>query len=156
MSRLEVPLRHRKLLATGDVLLRAELRLLLKDNASQWRAATFLVDSGTEMPTMAAWLAKQWDLPMPSKPVTGAIHNQTGLAIRSGLLRARIVGLDSTDFVFPCFFLSDPDRPPAGGQAATAPRKLLGLSGVVEQVRILFDGTPTPSALYGNLILEPV
>jgi hypothetical protein len=33
MSRLEVPLRDRKLWATGDVFLRAELDLLLNDNA---------------------------------------------------------------------------------------------------------------------------
>ncbi|MFI5454885.1 MAG: hypothetical protein ACHRXM_05480 [Isosphaerales bacterium] len=51
MSRLEVPLQYRKLRATGDVLLRSELDLLLKDNARQWKADTFLVDSGTEMTT---------------------------------------------------------------------------------------------------------
>jgi len=154
MSRVEVPLRSRKLWATGDVLLRAELGLLLLDNAGQWRAATFLVDSGSEMTTMPAWLAKQRDLPMPWIAATGAIHKQTGLEIRAGLLRARIVGLNGTDFTFPCFFPGDPDVPPSGSQATTFPRKLLGLSGVVDKVRILFDGTPTPSALYGNLILE--
>ncbi len=104
MRHLEVPLQHRTLWATGDVLLRAELRLLLKDNAGQWRAATFLVDSGSEMTTMPAWLAKQRDLPMPRKAATGAIHTQTGLELRAGLLRARIVGLDGTEFTFPCFF----------------------------------------------------
>ena len=131
MSHLEVPLRDRKLWATGDVLLRAELCLLLKDNAARWRAATFLVDSGTEMTTMPAWLAKQRDLPMPRKVATGAIHKQTGLEIRAGLLGARIIGLDGTEFTFPCFFLGDPDAPPSGSQAATPSRKILGLSGVV-------------------------
>jgi len=154
MSRLEVPIRDRTLWAIEDVLLRAELRLFLKDNAGQWRAATFLVDSGTEMTTMPAWLAKQRDLPMPRKAATGAIHKQTGLEIRAGLLRARIIGLDGTEFTFPCFFLGDPDAPPSGSQAAALPRKLLGLSGVVDKVRIVFDGTPTASAPYGNLILE--
>jgi len=154
MSRLQVPLRDRKLWATGDVLLRAELRLRLKDNSGQWRAGTFLVDCGTEMTTMPAWLPKQRDLPMPRKVAAGAIHNQTGLEIRAGLLRAQIVGLNGTQFIFPCFFLGDPDAPPSGSQAATLPRKLLGLSGVVDKVRIVFDGTPTTSALYGNLILE--
>ena len=91
---------------------------------------------------------------MPRKAAAGAIHKQTGLEIRAGLLQARIVGLDGTDFTFPCFFLGDPDVPPSGVQTATPPRKLLGLSGVVDKVRIVFDGTPTPSALYGNLILE--
>ncbi len=113
MSRPEVPLRDRKLWATGDVLLRAELDLLLKDNnAGQWKADTFLVDSGTEMTTMPAWLAKKMDLPMPRKAATGAIHKQTRLEIRAGLLRARIIGLDGTEFTFPCFFPGDPDAPP--------------------------------------------
>jgi hypothetical protein len=58
--------------------------------------------------------------------------------------RARIIGLDGTEFTFPCFFLGDPDAPPSGSQAATTPRKLLGLSGVVDKMRIVFDGAPTP------------
>ncbi len=154
ITRLEVPLQYRKLRATGDVLLRADLDMLLKDNSGHWKADTFLVDPGTEMTTMPAWLAKRMDLAMPRKAAPGAIHKQTGLEIRAGLLRARIVGLDGTDFTFPCFFLGDPDAPPTASQAATVPRKLLGLSGVVDKLRIIFDGTPTLSALYGNLILE--
>jgi hypothetical protein len=67
MSRLEVRLRDRKLWATGDVLLRAELDLLLNDNAGQGEADTFLVDSGTEMTTMPAWLAKKWTSPCPGR-----------------------------------------------------------------------------------------
>jgi hypothetical protein len=94
------------------------------------------------------------DLPMPRKAATRAIDKQTGLEIRSGLLRARIVGLDGVDFNFPCFFLGDPDASSSVSQAATTPRTLLGLTGVVDKVRILFDGTPTPAALYGNLVLE--
>jgi hypothetical protein len=52
--------------------------------------------------------------------------------------------LDGTGFTFPGFFLGYPDAPPSGSQAAITPRRLLGLSGVVDKVRILFDGTPTP------------
>src|SRR5262249_19519652 len=57
MSRLEVPLLHRVLWSTGDLLLRAELDLLLKDKAGLWRPQDFLVDSGTEMTTMPAQAA---------------------------------------------------------------------------------------------------
>ena len=91
------------------------------------------------MTTMPAWLAKQRDLPMPRKVATGAIHKQTGLEIRAGLLGARIIGLDGTEFTFPCFFLGDPDAPPSGSQAATPSRKILGLSGVVPR-RQWFQG----------------
>jgi hypothetical protein len=59
------------------------------------------------------------------------------------------LGVLVRNFTFPCFFLGDPDAPAltSGGQAAVSPRKLLGLSGVVDKMRIVFDGTPTPSAL---------
>jgi hypothetical protein len=154
MSRLEVPLQHRMLKATGDVLLWAELDLLLKDGGGRWRPATFLVDSGTEMTTMPARVAKQLDLPLPLQAIRGAVPRQTGLPIRSGRLRARIVGLDGTEFLVPCFFLGDPHTPPGVIQPATGPRNLLGLTGVVNQIRLLFDGTPTPIALFGNLIVE--
>ena len=36
MSRLVVPLKYRALRATGDVLVRADLELLLKDNFGNW------------------------------------------------------------------------------------------------------------------------
>src|SRR5947209_5468888 len=102
MSRLEVPLKHRILFATGDLLLRAELDLLLKDNQGTWRPVAFLVDSGAEMSTMPAFLARQLDLPLPQKPAFGAVHSQTGLEIRSGFLRVRVAGMDPTEHAFPC------------------------------------------------------
>ncbi len=155
MSQLAVPLRERKLWATGDILLRAELDLLLKDSAGNWTQETFLVDSGTEMTTMPAYRARQLGLPLPQNATPGAIHTQTGLEIRSGYLRARVAGMDQTEYAFPCFFLGDPNTAPdPKAPPATMPRNLLGLSGVVNQLRLSFDGDPTPGALYGNLIVE--
>jgi hypothetical protein len=65
------------------------------------------------------------------------------------LLRARVVGMDPTDFVFPCYFLGDPSVPPPP-QA----RNLLGLTGVINQIRLTFDGTYSLVAPYGLLIVE--
>jgi len=154
MSRVEVPLTHRTLYATGDVLLRAELGLFLKDHSGGWNLQTFLVDSGSEMTTMPAWLARQLDLPMPQRAATGGVHRQTGLGIRSGLLRARVAGMDLTEYVFPCLFLGDPGTPVPTTKGPGVPRNLLGLPGVIDKLRLLFDGTPTPTALYGNLVVE--
>jgi hypothetical protein len=155
MSRLEVPLLDRKLWATGDILLRAELDVALKDDSGNWSPETFRVDSGAEMTTMPAYRAKQLGLPMPQKAAPGAIHTQTGLEIRSGYLRAKIVGMDQTEYAFPCFFLGDPNTTPnPNTPAAAMPRNLMGLSGVVNQIRITFDGDPAPRALYGILIVE--
>jgi hypothetical protein len=110
---------------------------------------TFLVDSGTEMTTMSAAEARKLDLPIPRRPVLNLKHTQTGLEVRAGLLRARIVGLDATEFVFPCYFLGDPSLPPP-----PQVRNLLGLSGVIDQIRLVFDGTPGPNAAHGRLIVE--
>jgi hypothetical protein len=154
MSRLAVPLLDRKLWATGDVLVRGELPLLLKDKNGVWKRRTFLADSGTEMTTMPAALAKQINLPLPPQAVSGAIHFQTGLAIRSGYLRVQVVGMDGTEYVFPCFFLGDPDVPLLSIPGRPVPRKLLGLTGVVDKLRLCFDGTPGPGAPYGYLVVE--
>ena len=136
------------------MILRAELDLLLKDNHGNWHARTFRVDSASDMTTMPAHDARLLGLPIPAQP-TSLRHEQTGLEIRSGYLRCQVVGLDQTEYAFPCFFLGDPGLPPnPNAPPATLPRYLLGLSGVINQVRLLFDGDPGPGAPYGCLIVE--
>jgi hypothetical protein len=155
MSKLSVPLGGKKLWATGDILLRAELDLLLKDSTGAWQQETFQMDSGAEMSTMPAFRARQLGLPLPQKAAAGVTHTQTALEIRSGYLWAKVVGMDQTEYAFPCFFLGNPNTPPdPKAPPATIPRNLLGLTGVVNQIKICFDGDPTPGALYGNMIVE--
>ena len=90
MCRLEQPLNHQVLWGTGDLILRAELDLLLKDSQGNWH-----------------------------------------------------------------FFLGDPARTPDPNvPSASLPRCLLGLSGVINQIRIAFDGQPGPGAPHGYLIVE--
>jgi hypothetical protein len=50
-----------------------------------------------------AYDAKSLDLPIPKKPVSNLVLY--GQAVRSGLLRARVVGMDPTEFIFPCYFI---------------------------------------------------
>jgi hypothetical protein len=146
MSRLEVPLVERKLQSTGDILLRAELALEIKNNQGLWDKMLFLVDPGTEMTTMEAAEARKRDLPIPRKPVAGLTFK--GEEVRAGLLRARVLGMAPIEYVFPCYFLGDPNRPPV------QPRNLLGLTGVVNQLRLTFDGRPYPGARWGILVVE--
>jgi hypothetical protein len=146
MSRIEIPLSYRKLQTTGDVVVRAELYLELKTDHGTWVGASFQFDSGTEMTTMPASDAKKRDLPIPRRPVPGLIFQ--GQEVRSGLLRARIVGMDATEYLFPCYFLGDPNG------AVAKSRNLLGLTGVINQVRFSFDGTPSIPAPYGVLVVE--
>ena len=147
MSRLEVPLGYRTLRATGDTVLWADLMLSLKINGGAWEEIPFRVDSATEMTTMLAVDAGKLDLPIPKTPVSGLVLY--GQEVRPGLLRARIVGMDPTEFVFPCYFIGDPNAlPPA------QPRNLLGLTGVINQIRLTFDGTTSALAPWGILVVE--
>jgi hypothetical protein len=147
MSRLEVPLQHRTLRTTGATVRWAELVLSLKTNSGAWEEISFRVDPGTEMTTMLAFEARKLDLPIPKKPVSGLLLN--GQEVRSGLLRARIVGMDPTEFVFPCYFLGDPDLPPP-----RQPRYLLGLTGVINQICLTFDGRSSVHSPRGVLVVE--
>lgn len=61
MTRLQVPLIGRKIAAPGDIVLRAELDLLLRDQGDALRPVTFRVDTATDMSTMPAWLARQFN-----------------------------------------------------------------------------------------------
>ena len=147
MSRLEVPLQHRIIRATGDIVLWGELFLSLKTNRGTWKPIPFRVDSGTEMTTMPASDAKSLDLAIPKNRVPNlALHGQE---VRSGLLRARVVGMDPTELVFPCYFPGDPEVP-----LPAQPRNLLGLTGVINQICLVFDGSTSMRSPRGVLVVE--
>jgi hypothetical protein len=147
MARLVTPLLYRTLRVTGDVLVRAEIRLLLCAHHHIWRLATFRIDSGTEMTTMLAFDARQLDLPMPQQPVPG--FQFAGQEVRAGLLRLQVLGMAGTAYVIPCYFLGDPAKSPS----APSPN-LLGLSGFIDKIQIHFDGRAGAGAPYGRVVLE--
>jgi hypothetical protein len=120
--------------------------LELKTNQGIWETVRFRVDPGTEMTTMMAAEAKERDLPIPKRSVRGL--SLQGQEVRSGLIRARIVGMDATEYTFPCYFIGDPNLPIA------EPRNLLGLTGVIDQIRLIFDGPTSPLTPHGVLIVE--
>jgi hypothetical protein len=155
MPSLKLPILGKTLWLTGDVLLRAELTLLLRTNQQTWESAFFRVDPGTEMTTMPASDAKKLDLPMPQNPVPGLVMNLPGGQgtgeVRAGIIRAQVPGLDNTEHIFPCYFVGDPNQVPP-----TTPKNLLGLSGVVDKIRITFDGTAVPGCPYGQMLLEKI
>jgi len=86
-------------------------------------------------------------------PLIGRTHT-SGLAVRNGLLRARVAGIDPIEYIFPCYFLGDPDAFPDHAQSPVLFRSLLGLTGVVDKIRLLLDGRPAASAKYGMLVVE--
>jgi len=140
---------------TGDLLLRAKLKVVAKSNNNTWEDLDFIVDPGAEITTMPAFRARQLDLPMPRTAALGVVHDPTGLEIRSGYLRLRVVGMDQTEYAIPCFFLGDPAAaPPTTGVPASATKNLLGLGGVVDKLRLTFDGDAGPGAAHGHLSVE--
>jgi hypothetical protein len=131
---------------SGDIVLHAELILAIKTDHGAWEPFPFLVDPGTEMTTMPAGEAKHQSLPMPKRIVPGLTFQ--GLEVRTGLLRAQIPGMDATEYVFPCYFLGDPNVKPV------RPRNLLGLTGVINQIRLSFDGATSAVVPSGLLVVE--
>ncbi len=156
MSRLERPLLAKTIAPTGDIALRAELILRIKTTSQSWEPVNFLVDPGTEMTTLPAARAKQLGIPFPQKPVPRLGIIGRSAEVRAGLIRARVDGMDPTEYVFPCYFIGDPDAPFDPNQPPRFPRSLLGLSGVVDKIRILFDGTPTATAPHGLMVIEKI
>jgi hypothetical protein len=153
MSRLEVPLLSKKVWATVHLVLRAEPDLLIRDENGIWRPETFRVDSGTEMTTMAAARARALDLPIPRKPVlldVGGVRRE----VRAGIIRVQVVGMEGTEHLFPCYFLGSPDLTPGPNPSPVMARNLLGLTGVVDKLRIHFDGTPSTGARHGIMVVE--
>jgi hypothetical protein len=153
MSRVAIPVEARFLFATGDLLLRAEVDLILKTSSGAWVQERFLVDTGSEMTTFPAALAKTLDLPMPAKAAAGAIHAQTGLEIRSGVLRFQVAGTDQTEYVVGCLFLGDPDAP-AVTPAANRPRKLLQPLGLIRRLRFTLEDNQAAGVPYGEMVIE--
>jgi hypothetical protein len=141
------------------MVLRAYLDLLLKGATGNWNRRRFRVDWGTDVTSLSAADAKTLGLPMPQRGLTLPVRTATGttsVIVRPGFLRMRVAGMDPIEHVIPCHFLGDPDTPlPA--TAATLPRSLLGMTGVVDKLRFVADGTPTPpQAPYRNLIVERI
>ena len=157
MSRLEVPLLGKPVWKTGEILLRAELDLFIKDKSGGWRPETFRVDPGTEMTSLPAALARSLDLPMPIKPIPGGlVISGVRREVRAGLLRVQITGMNATEYVFPCYFVGDPDAPIDPNQPPRLPRSLLGLTGVVDKIRIVFDGTVAAGFPHGRMTIEKI
>lgn len=102
---------------------------------------------------MAAARARVLDLPIPRQPVLLDISG-VRREVRAGLIRAQVVGMDGTEHLFPCYFLGSPDAPSNPSQSPVMARNLLGLTGVVDKLRIHFDGTPSSGARHGIMVVE--
>jgi hypothetical protein len=156
MSKLVIPVTGQFLWHTGDRRLWTDTELHLKDGSGNWHRQIFRVDTATDLTTMGAHEAKQLGLPMPARPAVGAVHNQTGLEIRSGYLRFRIDGMGTAEYAITCLFLGDPDTPPAASRQAPAPRNLLQPYQLVDWLRFVIEKDAVLGWPFGELVIETV
>jgi hypothetical protein len=56
--------------------------------------------------------------------------------------------MGAPEYLFPCSLLGDPTATPVRD------RNLLGLTGVINEIRLIFDGTPSLVAQGGVLVVE--
>jgi len=153
MSRIAIPIAGQILWSTGDVRLRADINLLLRNSSGNLIPETFRVDTGSEITTFPAYHARVLDLPMPANACPGITHAQTKLEVRAGVIRFQVIGMNTTEHHTPCFFLGDPAVPPPPSPA-TFPRKLLQPFALVDHLRFIIDKDPVIGALYGELVVE--
>lgn len=138
-----------KLLPTGYTGLRAEVELQVRTRLHRYAVLLFTVDPGSNVTTIPVSVAKDYELFLPEKSIPCQIKTATGLAIRqvrAALITVRVPGLDGRDFMWPCHFVD--------AAAGDDLNPLLGLGGVLNDLRIIFDGTYAQEAPYGRLILE--
>ena len=154
MSRLSIPVSSQTLWATADVKLRADIVLLIRDGAGNYVDRTFLIDTGTEITTYPAYDAKLLGLVVPARPAP-VRHEQTGLEVRSGMLRFRIDGMDQTEYAVSCLLLGDPNVPPSpNAPAGTVPRMLLQPLALLEKLRFRMEKDPAGGPGHGELVVE--
>ena len=105
------------------------------------------------MTTIPVARAKLLGIPYPPDPIPNLYLAGTTEEIRAGEIRVRVVGMDDFERSLPCYFVGDPQGSPDLVTTRMRPN-LLGLTGVVDQIRIIFDGTSSALALHGIVAVE--
>ena len=97
---------------------------------------------------MSVAKAREMDIPIPGNTIEINVETAAG-SIRqirhAGRIQGRIPGLHGWGFDWPCHFVV---------HKGTPPKAVLGLAGVLNDLRITLDGTYALEAPYGWLILE--
>jgi hypothetical protein len=137
-------------LPTGYAAVQAAIQLEVRNRYHDFKALDFIVDSGATVTTLPASVAQENLISFPEKSMALSINTAMGqerLPVHAGPITARIPDLENRDFIWPCHFVEFQRDQPAG---------LLGLGGVLNDLRIYFDGTYALEAPYGWVVLEEV
>lgn len=122
-------------------------------NAAQWQTLDFIWDSGSTFTTMPAPRAQRLGIAFPaeSKEFDVQLSDRRSIqVIHQGEIHTRIMiaGLSERVFRWPSHFVEL--APDATGE----PPNRLGLAGVIYDLRVTLDGTPSAETALGWLLLE--
>ena len=146
---LQIPLQEVRIPATAATGRRAILQVQVRNRLGRWEPIDFLVDTGSSVTTIPMQLAAKHALMIPERSVEMPVRTIAGRIMqrrRTGLVVARLQGLHPQQFTWPCHFI---EAPPGPANPA------LGLAGVLDDLRLTFDGDYQQTAPYGTLLIEP-
>jgi hypothetical protein len=115
----------------------------------------FIVDPGAGVTTLPAHFARKNRIPHSTQAIELPVNTAAGRFVQRiypGYIRIRIPGLPGREFQWPCHFVEGP----VGTAHTGLTKPLLGLSGGVNDLRIIFDGIYTQESPHGWAILEEI
>jgi hypothetical protein len=130
------------------ICVRAELPLFVRSTGKALVARAFLFDTGANVTEVDEAWARQNRIPIQGSVVNWSVTTGSGTTSYSGIMgtiRIRVPRWSGVEFEWPCFFRKN--RP------ANLPPQL-GLAGVIKDIRLTVDGTPTALARHGTLTVE--
>ncbi len=143
-----IPLESYRVPNVTTTLLRAVVPLAIRVAPNRFKERNFVVDCASAMTTIAVLNAHRPHLPVSYRSIHLKVETATGPVIQirhPGRIQGRVLGLPGWDFDWPCHFVEHTGPPP---------KAVIGLTGVLDDLRITFDGAYAQEAPYGWLILE--
>lgn len=149
---VRVPLKFARLRQTGEMTVKAETWFLVRTTRGSFEPLLMLVDTGANITTIPVPHAINAGVAIPTRRITLDVQTATGVVrqqVHPGYIQVRVPGISHPHpFEWPCHFVDQPGVAP--------PISVLGLSGVLDDLRLTFDGTYSLDARYGVLLVEPV
>lgn len=143
-----VPLRSVYSSQTGVTGFQANLPLLVQTMRGV-EPVTFRVDTGASVTSMPLRYAQALNINVPNQEVaipTVTAVGQITRIVRNGRIWVWLPQWRREQpFDWPCYFDNN--------QPQNVP-PLLGLAGVINDLRLTLDGAPSPGAAFGNLVVE--
>ena len=145
---LRVPLEGFHVRGVEGPLIRAVVTLQVRTARYGFRDIEFLVDTGACLTTLPVELAQELGIPFPRRKVDVPVVTGAGRIRQvrhAGRIRVVVPTWGSEEFDWPCHYVEHEGR-------RLTP--VLGLTGVLDDLRITLDGTYSLEARYGMLTLQ--